>query len=72
MTGKEIKELLQSGNFTIVYTDNEDCQLCKGFFDLDDIDEHVPVHDFADKSDGYTPDVVKLLVMALGGYVDSF
>lgn len=72
MNGKEIKNILKSGEFTIIYTDNGECQLYKGFFDLDDIDQHKPVHEFDDMQNGYTPGVVKFLVMALGGYVDSF
>lgn len=66
---KKIIEILKSGDFTIAYHDNGYCNLYKGKFEYDDL-KGKPI-EFDDWEDGYTPDVVKQLVEALGGKVVS-
>jgi hypothetical protein len=70
MTRKEIIKLLKSGDFTILYHDNDCCSLYKGHITYDDAEHIKEVHDF-DGHRGYTPSEVSLLVKALGGKSDS-
>lgn len=79
MNEKDLISLLRSGNFTIIYWDNEGPTLYKGKWDRDEEyekDEYATM----EKSkieidqynmDGYIPDVVKWLTMALRGRADS-
>lgn len=75
---KKIIDILKSGNFTIVYHDNEYCSLYKGhhkYDDLTDDDGEEIVKEEAQlikcNGDGYIPEEVMYLVKALGGKVDS-
>jgi len=72
MTKRKIIELLKSGDFTILYHDNECCSLYKGRLkEYDDCPEEAD-HEFDDLNQaGYLPSVVELLVEALGGKSDS-
>ena len=68
MTRQKLIKLLQSGNFSIHYDENESGRIIK--------DRHVygkglSLLAFDGKSDGYIPVEVELLVIALGGKVDS-
>lgn len=75
---KKIIELLQSGDFTIIYWDNEEPTLYKGKWDKDkeyDKDEYETMN----KSEveipwaeiGYAPNIVVLLTKAIKGNIDS-
>ena len=70
---KKVIELLRSGNFTIIYHDNQCCSLYKGHVKIDDIEEDAKTEfEFDDLGqDGYLPSVVQALVKALGGKSDS-
>lgn len=64
---KKIIELLQSEDFSIVYTDNGCCSLFKGKkINLDNIKNEL-ICDFEGDGDGYTPAIVEYLVKALNG-----
>lgn len=67
---KKLLHLIKSGDFTIVYHDNDSCEIHKGQFDeYEDVPENKrPVYEFNyASSEGYCPEVVSLLVEALGG-----
>lgn len=75
---KKIIDILKSGNFTLVYHDNQSCILYKGkhtYNDLTDKDGDPIVKEEAVfegwSYDGYIPLEVAALVKALGGKVDS-
>jgi hypothetical protein len=77
---KKILELLKSGNFTIVYWDNDSPTLYKGKWNInkeyekDDYEEMNKniVEELDDYCEyGYCPGIVALLVKALGGKSDS-
>ena len=70
MKEKQIIDLLKSGNFTIAYHDSEYCCLYKGKLKYEDLPEDGEVAEFDDVN-GYIPDIVELLVKALGGKSDS-
>lgn len=71
MTKREkIIKLLQSGNFTIAYHDNEYCQLYKGKKDYDHLPEKGGI-EFEGFPDGYIPVEIQYLVEALGGKVET-
>lgn len=71
MNEQTLIKLLQSGNFTIAYHDNQCCSLYKGKHKYEDLPEN-SVYEFDDLGQsGYTPMVVEKLVKALGGKVDS-
>lgn len=71
--------LLRTGNFTIIYWDSGEPTFYKGKWDKDkeyDKDEYetmeksrIDIDQY--NMDGYLPDCVKWLVMALGGLSDS-
>ena len=76
---KELVALLKTGNFTIVYWDNENPTFYKGKWDKNKEYER-DEYETMNKSEldieqynmqGYCPDVVKWLVMALKGKSDS-
>lgn len=75
MKEKNIIELLKSGDFTIIYWDNETPSLYKGKYTVDNISEdiidnhEIKFNDYG--LDGYCPTIVDLLVKALGGNSDS-
>lgn len=75
---KKIIELLQTGDFTIIYWDSQEPTLYKGKWDKDkeyDRDEYETMN----KSEvqipwaeiGYVPSIVALLTKALKGDIDS-
>lgn len=71
--GKEkIMKLLKSGNFTIAGHDSGEYELYEGHHDYDDLPED-SVAGFSDwdRSNGYIPDLLALLVECLGGKTDS-
>lgn len=71
---KKILELLRSGNFSVVYTDNGECSLYdqKGITTANSSLYH-SIHEFDNsEQNGYEPYIVTLLVTALGGESDSF
>ena len=70
----KLYEFLKSGNFTLVYHDNQACTLYKGKLkDTDEINDKTKVIiEYGGSSEGYTPDEVEDLVKALGGKVLSF
>lgn len=75
MNQKQIIKLLKSGKFTIWYWDNDAPHLYEGTLNLEDFEgelgsEISPV-EFDESDDGYVPALVKLLVKALGGKVES-
>lgn len=68
----KIIKLLQSGNFTLAYHDNEYCTLHEGRKKYEDIDfDKDSGIDIDGENLGYAPSEVVLLVKALGGKVDS-
>ena len=78
-TDTKLIKLFKSGDFTIVYWDSEEPTIYKGKWDIHkefERDEYITMNksliDFPQYNMvGYIPDVVKLLVKALGGKVDS-
>jgi hypothetical protein len=63
-------KILKSGDFTILYHDNGQCDLFEGKYDsYEDVPEGVePIQEFySNDSEGYCPDIVSLLTKALGG-----
>jgi hypothetical protein len=70
MKENKIVELLRSGDFTIAYHDNGYACLYKGKFDYDSLPKK-ELSDFDGGDIGYAPNVVVLLVAALGGKIDS-
>ena len=79
MNKQEIIDLLKSGDFTIIYWDSGEATLYEKKwnkereFERDDYQTmdkfKVSLPDFG--SSGYTPEIVSLLVEALGGKSDS-
>ena len=65
---KELLALLRSGKFTVAYHDNGHCCIYKDRWDYDSLPEgkEVAEYQYAD-AEGYLPDIVKVLVQALGG-----
>lgn len=79
MKEKDLVSLFRTGNFTIIYWDNESPTFYKGKWDKDKEYEK-DEYDTMNKSEieinqydgsGYLPDVVRWLVMALKGNSDS-
>ena len=70
MKEKQIIDLLKSGNFTIAYHDNEYCCLYKGKLEYDNLPEDGEIAEY-DDSRGYIPDIVDILVKALGGKAET-
>lgn len=78
-TEKDLVSLLATGNFTIVYWDSEVPTFYKGKWDIHkeyEKDEYKTMNKSEidiDQSnmDGYCPDVVRWLAMALKGKTDS-
>ena len=70
MTKKGMIELLKSGDFTIAYHDNCSPSLYKGKHEYDELPDEVD-YDFDFGNNGYIPEVVEILVEALGGKSDS-
>jgi hypothetical protein len=78
MTKSSITKLLRSGNFTIIYWDRGEATLYKGKWDINneyERDDYETMEksevDYFIGEDGYCPDIVTLLVHALGGKSDS-
>lgn len=76
MAKQNILKLLESGNFTIIYWDNGQCDLYRGkkrgVSEIGMDENAKPVAEFSDgNSDGYLPEIVSVLVEALGGKSDS-
>jgi len=68
----EIIKLLSSGNFTIAYHDNGQCDLYRGKFKYDDLPEEAEFgFDMNDNYVGYAPAIVCHLVKALKGNCES-
>ena len=67
---KKIIELLKSGDFTIAYHDNDSPYLYKKKLEYDDLPEK-EYYQFDSNHDGYIPEVVFLLVKALGGATET-
>ncbi len=67
MTQKQVIELLKTGNFTIAYHDNGSPYLYKGHMTYEELEEEGDTYDFPNDFLGYCPEVVELLVKALGG-----
>ena len=73
MKHKALLKLLQSGNFSVFYWDNLQCEVYKGKHDLDTIAHDVKpvaVFDYSN-FEGYLPEIVNVLVQALGGTAES-
>ena len=70
MDKEEVIKLLKSGNFTIAYHDNGDARIYKGHYSYDDLPEK-EIYSPEDQFDGYIPEVVEMLVIALKGKVDT-
>lgn len=70
MTKKKVIEILKSGDFTIAYHDSDYCDIYMGKHNYEDLPEK-PIKECEDKYIGYIPEVVELLVKALGGKVES-
>lgn len=66
----KIIKLLKSGDFTIAYHDNGSPYLYKGKHEYDDLPEK-ELYQFDDGHDGYIPEVVYMLVKALGGATET-
>lgn len=72
MEKREIIKLLKSGDFSIIYWDNQSPSLYKGKgYDVDNYPEDLEEIDFPFIEDGYLPAIVSLLTEALGGEADS-
>lgn len=79
MKEAELVSLLRTGNFTIIYWDRGEPTFYKGKWNYDKEykkDEYAEMEksriDFAQYNmNGYLPDVVRLLTMALKGKADS-
>lgn len=74
MSDKKIIKLLKSGNFTIIYWDNECPSLYEGKYTVENITEDIIDNKeikFNNCEDGYIPKIVELLTIALGGNSDS-
>ena len=74
MSDKKLIELFKTGNFTIIYWDNECPSLYEGKYTVDNIPEDVVDNKeikFDDYEGGYCPKIVELLAKALGGKSDS-
>ena len=78
MSDKKIIELFKSGDFTIIYWDNDEPTLYRGKWDKDkefkkddykEMNKHVI--DLQEYHSSYLPVIVELLVKALGGKSDS-
>ncbi len=73
MSRDELLRLVKSGGFTVLYHDHGHAELYRGRFEYHDLPEgqkSISIDAF-DLGRGYIPTVVKLLVAALGGVVDS-
>lgn len=79
MKKQELIKLFKSGNFTIVYWDNEEPTVYKGKWDIDKeykkdeykkMDKNIVEIDLYDE-DGYVPAIVVLLTESLGGITNS-
>ena len=64
----KIIQLLKSGDFTVAYHDNGVCSIYKGKHKYEDLPDSIYE---PDDTDGYAPEIVELLVKALGGKIDS-
>ena len=78
MSDKKLIELFKSGNFTIIYWDNQAPSVYKGKWNYnkecekDDYKEMTKAEiEFNDYEYGYCPKIVELLTKALGGKSDS-
>ncbi len=70
MTKKKVIEILKLGDFTIAYHDSDYCDIYMGKHNYEDLPGK-PIMECGGSSIGYIPDVVELLVKALGGKVES-
>ncbi|MCP6727315.1 MAG: hypothetical protein KJI69_04900 [Patescibacteria group bacterium] len=79
MKHEDLIKLFKSGNFTIVYWDNESPSIYKGKWDINEeyekddykeMEKHEISIDMYD-NDGYIPDIVAWLTEALGGKSDT-
>lgn len=66
----DILELLRSGDFTVSYHDNATPGLYKGKWKYEDLEDAEEI-ELANWEDGYCPQIVSLLVEALGGKSNS-
>lgn len=78
MSNKKLIELFKTGDFTIIYWDNEEPTIYKGkwdFYKEFEKDHYEKMNknkiELNDYSEGYCPRIVELLVKALGGKSDS-
>ena len=78
LTRGQAIELFKSGQFTIVYWDNEAPTVYEKLWDINEEqerDDYDTLNKFEVEidawSDGYCPDIVSLLAAALGGRTDS-
>lgn len=72
MRTQDILKLLKSGNFSIIYWDNEEPSLYKGKgFTADNFPEGIKEIELPNYSSGYLPPIVYLMAKALGGGADS-
>lgn len=78
MTQEKIIEMLKSGDFTIIYWDNEEPTLYQKRWDRHEEyerDEYATMNKFevvfGATNNGYVPTIVELLTEALGGKADS-
>lgn len=72
MTEDNILKMLQTGDFTIAFHDNDYCCLYKGRYKYDELPEKEDVaFDMNVDREGYAPYVMSLLVAALNGKIES-
>jgi len=69
MDRKKVIDLLKTGNFTIAYHDNGDCRIYKGHKTYEECEKEI--YSPEENYDGYTPEIVEMLVRALQGEVES-
>jgi hypothetical protein len=68
MKKDKVIELLKTGEFTVAYHDNDSCYIYKGHRRYENLGKEI----FSpDGSNGYAPEIVEMLVEALGGNVES-
>ena len=69
---KEIIKLMKTGNFTICYYNHQEGGVWKGHLEPDELDIDAELIEFSNKGDErYLPEIVDMLVEALGGECNS-
>jgi len=70
---KKFKELIISGNFTVISWDNGQYSFYKGHQTVDSVNEKniKPFIEYDNECEGYMPDAMSALVECLGGKSES-